>query len=221
MQVSPQEYDLILRADMHTRGNTQWFYFAVRRMVPGVMYKFNILNNVKPDSLFNGGMQERAPLAHRTCTNPNPNPNPDPNPNPNPNPNPDPNPDPNPNPNPNPNPIQPLVYSTEDAQRHRLGWRRRAHSVCYYQNHIKRRSSFSRVRVRCLGSAPARLLRLLRARLAALGSSALPGRSQPTGRPATASGPRTSRLQSRRSHRLCGTIQVLLLYALLPALFPG
>ena len=78
---------------MHTRGNTQWFYFAVRRMLPGVMYKFNILNNVKPDSLFNGGMQ-------------------------------------------------PLVYSTADAQRHRLGWRRRAHSVCYYQNHIKRRSSF-------------------------------------------------------------------------------
>ena len=38
--------------------------------------------------------------------------------------------------------MQPLVYSTADAQRHHLGWRRRAHSVCYYQNHIKRRSSF-------------------------------------------------------------------------------
>eukprot|EP00964_Phaeocystis_antarctica_P047550 scaffold27514_cov48-Phaeocystis_antarctica.AAC.1 len=53
-----------------------------------------------------------------------------------------------------------------------------------------------------LGSAAARLLRLLRAHLAALGSSALPGRGRATGRPATAAGARASRLQSRRSHRL-------------------
>ena len=48
-----------------------------------------------------------------------------------------------------------------------------------------------------LGSAPARPLCLLRARLAALGSSVLPGRGRPTGRPATASGIRTSRLKTR------------------------
>ena len=48
-----------------------------------------------------------------------------------------------------------------------------------------------------LGSAPARLLCLPRARLAALGSSALPERGRPTGRPATAA----SRLQSRRCPR--------------------
>ena len=53
-----------------------------------------------------------------------------------------------------------------------------------------------------LASAAARLPRLLRARLAALGSSALPGRGRPTGRPATASGARASLLQSRQSHRL-------------------
>ena len=53
-----------------------------------------------------------------------------------------------------------------------------------------------------LGSAPARLLRLVRARLAALGSSALPGRGRATGRPATASGSRASRLQSRLFHGL-------------------
>ena len=58
-----------------------------------------------------------------------------------------------------------------------------------------------------LGSAPARLLRLLRARLAAPGSSAFPIRGQPTERPATASGARASRLQSRRFHGLCGTVQ--------------
>ena len=45
-----------------------------------------------------------------------------------------------------------------------------------------------------LGSAPARLLRLLRARLSALGRA--------TGRPATASAARASRLQSSRFHRV-------------------
>ena len=49
-----------------------------------------------------------------------------------------------------------------------------------------------------LGSAPTRLLCLLRAHLAALASSALPGRGPATGRLATASGARASRLQSRR-----------------------
>ena len=53
-----------------------------------------------------------------------------------------------------------------------------------------------------LGSAPARLLRLLRARLAALGSLALPGRGLTTGCPATASGAQASCLQSRPFHRL-------------------
>ena len=41
-----------------------------------------------------------------------------------------------------------------------------------------------------LGRGPARILRLLRARLAALGSAALRGRGRPTGRPATASAAR-------------------------------
>ena len=50
--------------------------------------------------------------------------------------------------------------------------------------------------------APSRPLCLFRARLAALGSSALPGRGRSTERPATASGARASRLQSRRCHRL-------------------
>ena len=46
----------------------------------------------------------------------------------------------------------------------------------------------SMVKVPLLGSAPARPLRLLRARLAALGNLALPGRGWATGRPTTASG---------------------------------
>eukprot|EP00964_Phaeocystis_antarctica_P122873 scaffold86503_cov33-Phaeocystis_antarctica.AAC.1 len=46
-----------------------------------------------------------------------------------------------------------------------------------------------------LGCAPARLLHLLGTRLAAPGSSALPGRGRPTERPASASGARASHLQ--------------------------
>ena len=53
-----------------------------------------------------------------------------------------------------------------------------------------------------LGTAPARLSRLLRAHLAASGSSALAERDRAHGRPATVSGARASRLQSRRFHCL-------------------
>ena len=53
-----------------------------------------------------------------------------------------------------------------------------------------------------LGSAPARLLCLLRARVVAPCSLALPVWAPATGRPATASGARASRLQSRPFHCL-------------------
>ena len=53
-----------------------------------------------------------------------------------------------------------------------------------------------------LGSAPARLLRLLRARRVAPCSSALPGRAPATGTPATASGALTGARASRTAlHR--------------------
>lgn len=42
---------------MHTRGHTQWFYFSVSNVRKGVPYKFNIINLMKPDSLFNFGMK--------------------------------------------------------------------------------------------------------------------------------------------------------------------
>ena len=53
-----------------------------------------------------------------------------------------------------------------------------------------------------LGSAPAQPLRILTARLVALGRSALPGRGGPIGRPATASAARASRLGTRPLQRL-------------------
>jgi hypothetical protein len=71
VQVSEASYDLVLRADIHTQGHTQWFYFAVSNthpmelvklseqgvMVPSVRVSFNIINFTKPDSLFNLGMR--------------------------------------------------------------------------------------------------------------------------------------------------------------------
>jgi hypothetical protein len=58
IKVYPFEYDLILRPDINTRGNTtQWFYFTVSNMRRDVSYKLNIINLVKPTSLFSDGMQ--------------------------------------------------------------------------------------------------------------------------------------------------------------------
>ena len=53
-----------------------------------------------------------------------------------------------------------------------------------------------------LRSAPARPPCLLRARQAAPGGPALPGRGRPPGRPATASAAQTNRHRSRRFHRV-------------------
>ncbi|GFR47481.1 hypothetical protein Agub_g9210, partial [Astrephomene gubernaculifera] len=61
IQVYPYEYDLILRPDINTRGHTQWFYFAVSNTRAGCRYKFNIINLLKEESLYNLGMQ---PLVH-------------------------------------------------------------------------------------------------------------------------------------------------------------
>lgn len=71
IQVGDATYDLLLRADMHTQGHTQWFYFAVANthppelvrlaeqgvQVPSVRVSFNLINFTKPDSLFNLGMR--------------------------------------------------------------------------------------------------------------------------------------------------------------------
>ena len=55
------EYDLVLRPDINTKGHTQWFYFSVANTQRGKPVKFNILNLMKEDSLYSEGMQ---PLIH-------------------------------------------------------------------------------------------------------------------------------------------------------------
>lgn len=59
LQVYPYEYDLILRPDINTRGHTQWFFYAISNTRGGCRYKFNIINLLKEDSLYNDGMQVR------------------------------------------------------------------------------------------------------------------------------------------------------------------
>jgi hypothetical protein len=57
VQVYEYEYDLILRPDTGTKGNTQWYYFKVSNTRPNKTYRFNLINLLKPDSLYNHGMQ--------------------------------------------------------------------------------------------------------------------------------------------------------------------
>jgi hypothetical protein len=48
---------LILKPDYNTRGYTQWYYFRIANTKAGKLYRFNIINLVKPDSLYNHGMR--------------------------------------------------------------------------------------------------------------------------------------------------------------------
>lgn len=62
------EYNLILATDYNTNGHTQWYFFSVANTRKNVEYRFNIINLLKPDSLYNVGMKplvysERAALA--------------------------------------------------------------------------------------------------------------------------------------------------------------
>ena len=57
MQKSEYEYKLILSTDYNTTGHTQWYYFSVANTRKKVEYRFNIINLLKPDSLYNVGMK--------------------------------------------------------------------------------------------------------------------------------------------------------------------
>lgn len=57
IQVYEFEYDLILKPDFNTKGFTQWYYFRLQNTRAGKVYRFNIINLLKPDSLYNHGMR--------------------------------------------------------------------------------------------------------------------------------------------------------------------
>lgn len=57
-QTADFEYDLELKSDYGSpHYQTQWFYFRVSNTREGQVYKFNIVNLIKPDSLYNHGMR--------------------------------------------------------------------------------------------------------------------------------------------------------------------
>jgi hypothetical protein len=51
----------VLQTDVNTNGHTQWFFFRIENTVAGAKYKFNIINMMKRDSLYNSGLM---PLCH-------------------------------------------------------------------------------------------------------------------------------------------------------------
>lgn len=57
IQAYPFEYDLILNPDYNTKSHTQWYHFSVANTRRGPCYRFNILNMVKPTSVYNDGMK--------------------------------------------------------------------------------------------------------------------------------------------------------------------
>jgi hypothetical protein len=48
---------LVLATDYNTNGHTQWYFFSVANTRKNVEYRFNIINLLKPDSLYNVGMK--------------------------------------------------------------------------------------------------------------------------------------------------------------------
>ena len=57
VQATETEYDLVIAPDVNNGSHTQWYFFSVFGLVPGVKYKFNFINLEKPDSMYNYGMQ--------------------------------------------------------------------------------------------------------------------------------------------------------------------
>ena len=57
VKLSDSEYQLLLQVDINTNGHTQWFYFSIGNIRKSNSVKFNIMNFIKPNSLFNEGMK--------------------------------------------------------------------------------------------------------------------------------------------------------------------
>ena len=55
--VDAYEYNLLMKVDTNTRGNTYWFMYKVTDFMVGVRYRFNILNFTRNlDIFYNQGM---------------------------------------------------------------------------------------------------------------------------------------------------------------------
>ena len=70
IQTARFEYALMLKSDLNTnKPCTQWYYFQVKNMRANIEYKFNIINYVKSDSLYNSGLKPLlySERANRSC----------------------------------------------------------------------------------------------------------------------------------------------------------
>ena len=57
-KISDTEYNLVLNYDYNTTGHTQWFYFKMMtQLKAGTKIKLNIVNLMKPYSLYKEGMK--------------------------------------------------------------------------------------------------------------------------------------------------------------------
>ena len=56
-KLSEDEYNLYLEFDISTKKHTQWFYFSVKNYKSNHQVKFNIVNLMKYDSLYNNGLK--------------------------------------------------------------------------------------------------------------------------------------------------------------------
>lgn len=61
------EYNLILATDYNTMGHTQWYFFSVANTRKNTEYRFNIINLLKVDSLYNVGMKPLI-YSHKIST---------------------------------------------------------------------------------------------------------------------------------------------------------
>jgi hypothetical protein len=53
VKISDTEYDLFLKNDYGTNGFTQWYFFKVKNTRKDKLYRFNIVNMMKPESTYN------------------------------------------------------------------------------------------------------------------------------------------------------------------------
>ena len=57
------EYELVLKTDLYTSRHTQWYFFRVHNVQPGITYRFKIVNLLKSDSLYNYGESASSSLT--------------------------------------------------------------------------------------------------------------------------------------------------------------
>lgn len=65
VKISENEYNLWVDFDTETKGYTQWYYFSVKNYKPGHCVRFNLVNLMKFESLYNAGMKPLVYSSNR------------------------------------------------------------------------------------------------------------------------------------------------------------